>query len=108
MAKGLDLVRAPLTKFDSSLSAEQKQQLDAMGGGKAANPAGLCSTQNEEFTNVPTQEIEATVEAGRAPEGGARRARRRLGQGGQHAAGDVPVADPRHHRGRLEAVGKRL
>jgi hypothetical protein len=61
MAKGLDLVRAPLTKFDSSLSAEQKQQLDAMGGGKATNPAGLCSTQNEEFTNVPTQEIKATV-----------------------------------------------
>ena len=40
MAKGLDLVRAPLTKFDGSLSAEQKQQLDAMGGGKATNPAG--------------------------------------------------------------------
>ena len=32
-----------------------------MDGGKAANAGGLCSTQNEEFTNVPTQEIEATV-----------------------------------------------
>ena len=61
MVKGLDLVRAPLTKFDGSLSAEQKQQLDAMGGAKAASAAGLCSTQNAEFTNVPTQEIEATV-----------------------------------------------
>lgn len=62
MVQGLDLVRAPLAKFDGSLSAEQKQQLDSLGGSKVANPTALCSTQNEEFINVPTQEIIATVD----------------------------------------------
>src|SRR6185437_14502922 len=41
MVKGLDLVRAPLSKFDGSLSADQRQQLDALGGDKASDPAKL-------------------------------------------------------------------
>lgn len=62
MVQGLDMVRAPLAKFDGSLSADQRQALDALGGGKAANTAKLCTTQNQEFINVPTQEIIATVD----------------------------------------------
>jgi len=108
MTKGLDLVRAPLTKFDSSLSAEQKQQLDAMGGGKAANAAGLCSTQNEEFTNVPTQEIEATVK----PDEHQKAALDELDNASAKAASMLqatcPSQIPDTTEGRLEAMDKRL
>jgi hypothetical protein len=62
MVQGLDLVRAPLAKFDGSLSSDQRAKLDALGGDKATSPAQLCSTQNQEFINVPTQEIIATVD----------------------------------------------
>jgi LTXXQ motif family protein len=108
MTKGLDLVRAPLTKFDSSLSAEQKQELDTMGGGKAANAAGLCSTQNEEFTNVPTQEIEATVK----PDEHQKAALDELDDASAKAASMLqatcPSQIPDTTEGRLEAMGKRL
>jgi len=108
MAKGLDLVRAPLTKFDSSLSAEQKQQLDAMGGAKAASAAGLCSTQNAEFTNVPTQEIEATV----SPDDTQKAALDALDAASAKAASMLqttcPSQIPDTTEGRLEAMDKRL
>lgn len=108
MVQGLDLVRAPLTKFDSSLSAEQKQQLDAMGGGKAANAAGLCSTQNEEFINVPTQEIEATIN----PDEHQQAALDALDNVSAKAASMLKVTCPAQIPGtteaRLEAMDKRL
>jgi hypothetical protein len=105
MAKGLDLVSAPLTKFDSSLSAEQKQQVDAMGGGKTANAAGLCSTQNEEFTNAPTQEIEATVKPDEHQKAALDEVDNAC-QGCQHASGDLPIADPGHYRGPARGDGQ--
>ena len=108
MVKGLDLVRAPLSKFDQSLSAEQKQQLDAMGGGKAANAAGLCSTQNAEFTNVPTQEIIATID----PDEKQKAALDELDSVSAKAASMLqatcPSQIPDTTEGRLEAMDKRL
>ena len=108
MVKGLDLVRAPLSKFDQSLSAEQKQQLDAMGGGKAATAAGLCSTQNEEFTNVPTQEIIATID----PDEKQKAALDELDSVSAKAASMLqstcPSQIPDTTEGRLEAMDKRL
>jgi hypothetical protein len=108
MVQGLDLVRAPLTKFDTSLSAEQKQQLDALGGGKAANPAGLCSTQNEEFVNVPTQEIIATVD----PDEEQKAALDKLDNASAKAASMLKATCPSDIPGtteaRLDAMDKRL
>ena len=108
MVQGLDLVRVPLTKFDSSLSPEQKQQLDAMGGGKAANAAALCSTQNEEFINVPTQEIEATVN----PDDRQKAALDQLDNVSAKAASllqaTCPAQIPGTTEARLEAMDKRL
>lgn len=108
MVQGLDLIRAPLAKFDGSLSAEQKQQLDAMGGTKAANAAGLCSTQNEEFINVPTQEIDATVN----PDERQKAALDELDKVSEKAAGMLqatcPAQIPGTTEARLDAMNTRL
>jgi hypothetical protein len=107
MVQGVDLMRAA-DQFDSSLSPEQKQQLDAMGGGKAANAAALCSTQNEEFINVPTQEIEATVN----PDDRQKAALDQLDNVSAKAASMLqatcPAQVPATTEARLEAMNKRL
>jgi len=108
MVQGLDLVRAPLTKFDNSLSPDQRQKLDALGGGKADNPAKLCATQNQEFINVPTQEIIATVD----PDDKQKEALDRLDDVSAKAASMLqatcPAEIPGSTEARLDAMGKRL
>jgi hypothetical protein len=108
MVQGLDLVRAPLTKFDGSLSDEQRQQLDALGGDKTTNQAALCSTKNEEFVNVPTQEIVATVD----PDDKQKAALDHLDEVSAKAAtmleASCPAAIPTTTEARLEAMDKRL
>ena len=79
-----------------------------MGGGKAATTAGLCSTQNEEFTNVPTQEIIATID----PDEKQKAALDALDSVSAKAAGMLqatcPSQIPDTTEGRLEAMDKRL
>ena len=108
MVQGLDLVKAPLAKFDGSLSDDQRAKLDALGGGKAANPAQLCSTQNQEFINVPTQEIIATVD----PDDKQKAALDQLDNVSAKAAamlqGTCPSSIPESTEARLDAMGKRL
>jgi hypothetical protein len=108
MAQGLDLVRAPLTKFDNSLSSDQRQKLDALGGGKSSNPAKLCSTQNQEFINVPTQEIIATVD----PDDKQKEALDQLDNASTKAASMLQATCPSEIPGsteaRLDAMDKRL
>lgn len=108
MVQGLDLVRSPLATFDSSLTAEQRQQLDALGGDKATSQAALCSTQNQEFVNVPTQEIIATVD----PDDKQREALDLLDQASAKAASmlqsSCPAAIPSSTEARLEAMDQRL
>ncbi len=108
MVQGLDLVRAPLTKFDGSLSADQRQQLDALGGDKASDPAKLCSTQNQEFINVPTQEIIATVD----PDEKQKAALDQLDSVSVKAAAMLqatcPAQIPSSTEARLDAMDKRL
>lgn len=108
MVQGLDLVRDPLAKFDASLSDEQRRQLDTLGGGKASNPAALCSTQNEEFINVPTQEIIATVD----PDEKQKAALDQLDNVSAKAAAMLqstcPTQIPATTEARLDAMDKRL
>jgi len=108
MVKGLDIVRGPLVAFDSSLSDAQKQQLDALGGDKAAAAAGLCSTQNQEFVNVPTQEIKATVD----PDDKQLDALNQLDDASAKAAkmlqATCPSQIPDTTEARLDAMNKRL
>jgi hypothetical protein len=108
MAQGLDLVRAPLTKFDNSLSSDQRQKLDALGGDKSSNPAKLCSTQNQEFINVPTQEIIATVD----PDDKQKEALDQLDNASAKAASMLQATCPSEIPGstaaRLDAMDKRL
>jgi hypothetical protein len=108
MVAGLDLVRAPLVKFDGSLSADQRQALDALGGGKAADAAKLCATQNEEFINVPTQEIIATVD----PDEKQKAALDQLDNASAKAAAMLqatcPAEIPASTEARLDAMDKRL
>jgi len=108
MVQGLDVVRGPLAKFDASLSAEQRKQLDALGGGKGPDAAKLCASQNEEFINVPTQEIIATVD----PDEKQKAALDQLDNVSAKAAGMLratcPVQIPDSTDARLEAMDKRL
>jgi len=108
MVQGLDLVRAPLVKFDASLSDGQRRQLDALGGAKVDDPARLCATQNQEFINVPTQEIIATVE----PDEKQRAALDALDNVSAKAAAMLqatcPVEIPASTEARLDAMDKRL
>jgi len=108
MVQGLDLVREPLAKFDNSLSPEQKQQLEALGGDKVTSQAALCSTKNEEFINVPTQEIIATVD----PDDKQKEALNRLDDVSTKAAAMLqatcPAQIPSTTEARLDAMGRRL
>jgi hypothetical protein len=108
MVQGLDLVRAPLAKFDSSLSSDQRAKLDALGGGKSDNPAQMCANQNQEFINVPTQEIIATVD----PDDKQKDALDQLDNVAAKAAamlqGTCPSAVPGSTEARLDAMDKRL
>ncbi|MDH4983104.1 Spy/CpxP family protein refolding chaperone [Hyphomicrobium sp. D-2] len=108
MVQGIDLVRGPLARFDASLTAEQRQALDALGGDKAASPAALCSNQNEAFVNVPTQEIIATVD----PNDAQKAALDKLDAVSAKAAAMLqetcPAQVPATTEARLDAMGKRL
>ena len=108
MVQGLDLVRGPLAKFDGSLSAEQRKRLDALGGDKGPDAAKLCASQNEEFINVPTQEIIATVD----PDEKQKAALDRLDNVSAKAAAMLqatcPAQIPSSTEARLDAMDKRL
>jgi hypothetical protein len=108
MVQGLDLVRGPLAKFDAALSPDQKAKLEALGGDKSANPAKLCSTQNQEFINVPTQEIVATVD----PDDKQKDALDQLDNVSAKAAAMLqatcPSQIPEDTTARLDAMSKRL
>ena len=60
MTEALDTVKRPLVAFTDGLSPEQKHRLDGMSEGQKAD-ADLCSDHDEQFTDVPAQQIEAAV-----------------------------------------------
>ena len=59
MTEALDTVKRPLIAFTDKLSPEQKQRLDSMAGGQKPASADLCSDHDEQFTDVPAQQIAA-------------------------------------------------
>jgi len=60
MTEALHTVQQPLVAFTDGLSPEQKQRLDGMSEGQKAD-ADLCSDHDEQFTDVPAQQIAAAV-----------------------------------------------
>src|SRR5205085_1346752 len=60
MTEALDTVKRPLAAFTDELSPEQKQRLDNMAQGEKSE-ADLCSDHDEQFTDVPAQQIAAAV-----------------------------------------------
>ena len=108
MVQGLELVRGPLAKFDGSLSPEQRRQLDALGGSGERKVAKLCGSRNEEFVNVPTREIIATVD----PDKKQKAALDQLDNVSAKAAvmlqSTCPAQIPNSTEARLDAMGKRL
>jgi LTXXQ motif family protein len=66
MVQAVQIVRGPLQAFYDSLSGEQKQQFEKIGGGTAKESStnelsNLCSEQSANFTQLPVQEIEENL-----------------------------------------------
>src|SRR5262249_60847073 len=67
MLQTVQIVREPLQAFYNSLSDEQKQQFEKIGGGTAKEStvnelSNLCSEESANFTQLPTQAIEQSLE----------------------------------------------
>src|SRR5262245_59397153 len=67
MLQTVQIVRDPLQAFYNSLSDEQKQQFEKIGGGNAKESrvnelSNLCSEESANFTQLPTQAIEQSLE----------------------------------------------
>ena len=65
MVQAVQIVRGPLQAFYNSLSDEQKQQFEKIGGTAKESStnelSNLCSEQSANFTQLPVQEIEQNL-----------------------------------------------
>ena len=67
MMQAVQALRAPLDTFSNSLTEEQKRRLDSWANRGGHNKAGetitqLCSDTAAEFTNLPSEQIQQTVQ----------------------------------------------
>jgi hypothetical protein len=113
MVRVVQIVREPLQAFYNSLSDEQKQQFEKVGGGTAKESstrefAGVCSEQSVNFTQLPTQQIEQDLKP--TPE--QKTALDQLSTASSAAASELakscPTETPQNPADRLDAITKRL
>ena len=113
MVQGVQIVRGPLQAFYNSLSDEQKQQFEKIGGGTAKESStnelsNLCSEQSANFTQLPVQEIEQSLK----PNPQQKTALDQLSTASSKAASELekscPTETPQNPSDRIDAIAKRL
>jgi ABC-type transporter MlaC component len=113
MVQVVQIVRGPLQAFYNSLSDEQKQQFEKIGGDTAKESStnelsNLCSEQSANFTQLPLQGIEKTLK----PDPHQKTALDQLSTASSKAASELekscPTETPQNPADRLDAILKRL
>ena len=113
MIQAVQALRAPLDTFYNSLTEEQKRRLDNLARRGGHNQAGktiaqLCSDSAARFTNLPSEQIQQTVQ----PEQQQMTAFEALKAASNKAAnilnGTCPSETPSTLGDRLDAMAKRL
>ena len=113
MIQAVPALRAPLDTFYNSLTEEQKRRLDSLANRGRHNKAGetiaqLCSDSAAGFTNLPSEQIQQTVQ----PKEQQMPAFEALKAASSKAAnilnGTCPSETPSTPRDRLDAMAKRL
>ncbi len=113
MVQAVQIVRGPLQAFYNSLSDEQKQQFEKIGGGTAKESStnelsNLCSEQSANFTQLPVQEIEENLK----PNAQQKTALDQLSAASSKAATELekscPKETPQNPADRTDAITKRL
>ena len=113
LVEAVEIVRTPLDTFYDSLTDQQKQHFDAMGGSssraeRSTELASLCSQESERFTELPLQRIEQTIQ----PTEVQRHALDELKAASSRAAGELqttcPTEAPHTRSDRLAAMNNRL
>jgi hypothetical protein len=116
MDQAVDTVMAPMAKFSSVLTDEQRRQLDAMGGsGKGANGSALemgdvgdCIDQGQQFTDVPAQQIEQAVRPDQRQRAALDALKTVSAQAAERLRSQCPTSVPATPEARLEAMDQRL
>jgi LTXXQ motif family protein len=112
LVEAVEIVRAPLDRFYDSLSDQQKQRFEALGGNSQAEHSNglgsICSQESQRFTELPLQRIEQTIQ----PSEVQRHGLDELKAASLRAAGELKSSCPTealHTRSdRLAAMNKRL
>jgi hypothetical protein len=113
LVEAVEIVRTPLDSFYDSLTEEQRQRFEAMGGSasradRSNGLASLCSQESERFTELPLQRIEQTIQ----PTEVQRHALDELKAASSRAAGELQTTcttEALHTRSdRLAAMNNRL
>lgn len=107
MTEALDTVKQPLIAFSDGLSPEQKQRLDGMAEGQKSD-VDLCSDHDEQFTDVPAQQIEAAVKPDEKQKAALDKLKSASTKASQLLKAACPSGTPQTTSARLDAMSKRL
>jgi LTXXQ motif family protein len=113
MLQAVQIVHDPLHTFYNSLSDEQKQQFEKIGGGTAkestANElSSLCSEESTNFTQLPTQAIEQSLEVDSQQEPELDQLSTASSRSATELEKSCPTETPQNPADRLDAITKRL
>ncbi len=108
MQKALDTVKGPLIAFTNELSPDQRERLDSMAQGQKPADADLCSDHDEQFTDVPAQQIEAAVKPDQKQQVALDALKTASTKASQLLKAACPSGTPESTAARLDAMSKRL
>ena len=113
MIQAVQILRAPLDTFYGSLTDEQRQRLDSLPEGQGRNRAGtnlaqLCSDSAGQFTALPTEEIQQTVQPNDQQSATLEALKAASAKAADILNGTCPLQPPATPGVRLDAMAKRL
>ncbi len=108
MQKALDTVQRPLVAFTDALSPEQKQRLDGLADSQQAAAGDLCSDHDEQFTDVPAQQIAAAVKPDQKQQVALDALKTASTTASQLLKSACPSGTPQSTAARLDAMSKRI
>jgi hypothetical protein len=107
MTEALSIVKNPLVAFTDGLTPDQKQRLDGMAEGQKSD-VDLCSDHDEQFTDVPAQQIVAAVKPDEKQQEALDKLKSASTAASQLLKAACPSGTQQRTAGRLDAMSKRL
>jgi LTXXQ motif family protein len=116
MLHAVQTIRTPLETFYDSLTDEQRQRFNAIGGSPtearnsspATGLANLCSPQSESFTQLPLQRIDETIQPSEQQQTALNDLKAASSKAASELQASCPTEVPQTLAERLEAITKRL